>query len=131
MSDFWAVPITFGLFGGIVLIAYIFSKYLDWKYARKERKFAEKYPELVKARKEALTALNAQSSEYRELVYDVRKEIEEFENEKIYLPLDILTQRTQEIEEKKKKLYEDEKRLDAKYEVLRKRYVELMQDPEE
>lgn len=131
MSDFWVVPITFGLFGGIALIAYIFNKYLDWKYIRKERKFEEKYPELVKARKEALTALNAQGSEYRELVYDVKKEIEEFENEKIYLPLDILTQRTQEIEEKKKKLYEDEKRLDAEYEVLRKKYVELMQDPEE
>lgn len=131
MSDFWAVPITFGLFGGIALIAYIFGKYLDWKYARKERKFEEKYPELVKARKEALAALNAQDSEYRELVYDVKKEIEEFENEKIYLPLDILTQRTQEIEEKKKKLYKDEKRLDAEYEVLRKKYVELMQDPEE
>ena len=131
MSDFWAVPITFGLFGGIALIAYIFGKYLDWKYTRKERKFAEKYPELVKARKEALTALNAQGDEYRKLVYDVKKEIEEFENEKIYLPLDILIQRTQEIEEKKKKLYEDEKRLDAEYEVMRKRYVELMQDPEE
>lgn len=131
MSNFWVVPITFGLFGGIALIAYIFGKYLDWKYVRKERKFAEKYPELVKARKEALTALNAQGDEYRKLVYDVKKEIEEFENEKIYLPLDILTQRTQEIEGKKKKLYEDEKRLDAEYEVMRKRYVELMQDPEE
>lgn len=131
MSDFWAVPIAFGLFGGIALIAYIFSKYLDWKYIRKERKFAERYPELVKARKEALIALNANGDEYRKLVYDVKKEIEKFENEKIYLPLDILTQRTQEIEEKKRKLYEDEKRLDAECEILRKRYVELMQDPEE
>lgn len=131
MSDFWAVPITFGLFGGVALIAYIYCKFLDWKQARKERKFAEKYPELVKARNEALTALNKRSSEYRKLVYDVKKEIEKFENEKIYLPLDILTQRTQEIEEMKKKLYEDEKRLDAEYKVLQKRYIELMQDPEE
>lgn len=131
MADFLAVLITLGLFGIIALIAYSFSKYLDWKYARKERKFAQKYPELVKARRDIRIALDKRSTEYRKSVYDVKKEIEKFENEKIYLPLDILTQRTQEIEEKKKKLYEDEKRLDAEYEVLQKRYIELMQDPKE
>ena len=130
MSDFWAVLITLCLFGGIVLIAYIWCKILDWKQSRKERKFAQTYPELVKARRDIRIALNKHSNEYRKLVYDVKKEIEKFENEKIYLPLDILTQRTQEIEEKKKKLYEDEKRLDAEYMVLQKQYIELMQDPE-
>lgn len=131
MADFLAVLITLGLFGTIALIAYIFSKYLDWKYARKERKFAQKYPELVKARRDIRIALDKRSTEYRKLVYDVKKEIEKFENEKIYLPLDILTQRTQEVEEMKKKLYEDEKRLDVEYTILQKRYIELMQDPKE
>ncbi len=129
MSDFWAVPITLGLFGGVALIAYIWCKILDWKQSRKERKFARKYPELVKARRDIRIKLDKHSNEYRKLVYDVKKEIEKFENEKIYLPLDILTQRTQEIEEMKKKLYEDKKRLDAEYPILQKQYIELMQDP--
>ena len=97
----------------------------------KERKFAEKYPELTALRKEYDRKLSQHCTERNKIIPQLKEDIERFEKEKMYLPIDILEKRTQEIEETKKKLYNEENRLNAEYAELQKKYIEIMKDPEE
>lgn len=131
MKDLLALVVAVSFFGIIALITWIGCKIIDWRYNRKERKFAEKYPELVALRKEYNRKLNQHCAEWNGIIPQLKEDIEQFEKEKMYLPLDILEQRTQEIEEKKKKLYNEENRLNAEYTELQKKYIEIMKDPEE
>ena len=111
MSDLLALVIVTGLLGVIVLIIWIGCKIIDWK----ERKFAEKYPELAVLRKEYDRKLSQHCAEWNKIIPQLKEDIERFEKEKMYLPIDILEKRTQEIEETKKKLYNEENRLNAEY----------------
>lgn len=131
MSDLLALVIVIGLLGVIVLIIWIGCKIIDWRYDWKERKFAEKYPELTALRKEYDRKLSQHCAEWNKIIPQLKEDIERFEKEKMYLPIDILEKRTQEIEETKKKLYNEENRLNAEYAELQKKYIEIMKDPEE
>lgn len=131
MSDLLALVIVIGLLGVIVLITWIGCKIIDWRYDWKERKFTEKYPELTALRKEYDRKLSQHCAEWNKIIPQLKEGIERFEKEKMYLPIDILEKRTQEIEETKKKLYNEENRLNAEYAELQKKYIEIMKDPEE
>lgn len=131
MSDLLTLVIVIGFLGVIALIAWIVCKIIDWRYDWKERKFAEKHPELTALRKEYDRKLSQHYAEWNKIIPQLKEDIERFEKEKIYLPIDILKKRTQEIEETKKKLYNEENRLNAEYAELQKKYIEIMKDPEE
>lgn len=131
MSDLLTLVIVIGFFGVVALITWMGCKIIDWRYDWKERKFAEKYPELTALRKEYDRKLSQHRAEWNKIIPQLKEDIERFEKEKMYLPIDILEKRTQEIEETKKKLYNEKNRLNAEYAELQKKYIEIMKDPEE